>query len=98
MFFCAICYETCIKLVYYLLLYCSLQVNELITKYADEDTQGLVSPLLGNVCFASSYYRFCFTLKSFSNIYAKTYGGFHDVELARRLWGDIYFNNKTLVS
>ncbi|XP_067952205.1 116 kDa U5 small nuclear ribonucleoprotein component-like [Watersipora subatra] len=80
---------------YYKIKHIIDEVNELITKYADEETQGLVSPLLGNVCFASSYYRFCFTLKSFANIYAQTYGGFHDVELARRLWGDIYFNNKT---
>ena len=57
----------------------------------------MVSPLLGNVCFASSYYRFCFTLRSFANIYSKTYQGVNDVEFARRLWGDMYFNNKTWV-
>ncbi len=34
----------------------------------------MVSPLLGNVCFGSSYYRFCFTLNSFAKIYADTYG------------------------
>ena len=42
--------------------------------YSEDDTS-LISPVLGNVCFASSYYRFCFTLRSFANIYAETYGG-----------------------
>ncbi len=36
----------------------------------------VVSPLLGNVCFASSTYRFCFTLLSFSKLYTDTYGMF----------------------
>lgn len=34
----------------------------------------IVSPLLGNVCFASSAYRFCFTLNSFAKLYTDTYG------------------------
>jgi hypothetical protein len=34
----------------------------------------VVSPLLGNVCFASSTYRFCFTLLSFAKLYTDTYG------------------------
>lgn len=33
----------------------------------------VVSPLLGNVCFASSQYSICFTLGSFAKIYADTY-------------------------
>lgn len=72
-------------------------MNDLISKYGDDETVQPVSPLLGNVSFASSYYRFCFTLCSFANVYARTYGGILDVELARRLWGDMYFNSKTLV-
>lgn len=55
----------------------------------------MVSPLIGNVCFASSYYRLCFTLGSFSKIYSDTYGGINEKEFARRLWGDMYFNSKT---
>ena len=35
-----------------------------------------MSPVIGNVCFASSYYRFCFTLLSFAKIYSDTYGEF----------------------
>jgi len=71
------------------------EVNSIISLYAEDDPNQMVSPLLGNVCFASSYYRFCFTLKSFAKIYADTYEGINEKEFARRLWGDIYFNSKT---
>ena len=40
----------------------------------------VVSPLLGNVCFASSTYRFCFTLLSFAKLYTDTYGMCKDRE------------------
>ncbi|PSN53258.1 116 kDa U5 small nuclear ribonucleoprotein component [Blattella germanica] len=63
--------------------------------YSDEENTKTVSPILGNVCFASSQYAVCFTLKSFANIYAQTYDGINVNEFARRLWGDIYFNSKT---
>lgn len=55
-----------------------------------------LSPLLGNVCFASSYYRFCFTLKSFAKIYSLMYNTpFDYAQFALKLWGDVYFNAKT---
>lgn len=58
--------------------------------------QHVLSPLLGNVCFSSSYYRFCFTLKSFAKIYAIKYGANFDfAQFAIKLWGDSYFNSKT---
>lgn len=38
------------------------------------DESLIVSPLLGNVCFASSQYSICFTLGSFAKIYSDTYG------------------------
>ncbi len=68
--------------------------------YSEDEEVQRVNPLLGNVCFASSQYGFCFTLGSFSQLYAETYAGVGGVileprELARRLWGDIYFNAKT---
>jgi U5 small nuclear ribonucleoprotein component len=79
----------------------------------DESKASYVSPLFNNVCFASSYYRFCFTLKSFAKIYSDTHrkwnekvlkerlmecfvGGTFDYQaLAKRLWGDVYYNAKT---
>jgi len=58
--------------------------------------QPIISPLLGNVCFASSYYRFCFTLKSFAKIYSTMYATTFDyAQFALKLWGDVYFNAKT---
>ncbi|XP_064613567.1 LOW QUALITY PROTEIN: 116 kDa U5 small nuclear ribonucleoprotein component-like [Liolophura sinensis] len=71
------------------------EVNSIISLYAEDTENRRVSPILGNVCFASSYYRFCFTLGSFAKIYSDTYGGINEVEFARRLWGDIYFNGRT---
>lgn len=54
------------------------------------------SPILGNVCFASSQYNICFTLKSFAKLYSDYYGGGFNVdEFSKRLWGDQYFNEKT---
>lgn len=43
----------------------------------------VVSPLLGNVCFASPQYSICFTLGSFSKIYADTYGKMASINSAR---------------
>ena len=57
--------------------------------YAEDQDDLMVSPLLGNVCFASSYYRFCFTLNSFSKIYADTYGNKHFFCIAIKLFCDL---------
>ncbi|XP_032510892.2 116 kDa U5 small nuclear ribonucleoprotein component [Danaus plexippus] len=53
------------------------------------------SPLLGNVCFASSLYDVCFTLESFAAMYARSHDGLRAGDMSRWLWGDMYFNNKT---
>eukprot|EP00116_Pleurobrachia_bachei_P005839 sb/3466101/ len=60
------------------------EVNALVTLYGSEN---ILSPLNGNVCFASARYRFCFTLSSFADLYANYYGGFPAKQLASRLWG-----------
>jgi len=73
------------------------EVNTLMAEYGDkEHTQYLVSPLLGNVCFASSQYSLCFTLRSMAKLYNLHYGT--DLPLdsfANKLWGDQYFNPRT---
>lgn len=51
-----------------------------------------VSPELGNVLFACTDLGWCFTLLSFAQIYADKHGGFGADDLARRLWGDVFFN------
>jgi len=53
-----------------------------------------VSPEKGNVAFASSSMGWCFTLPSFSKMYAESYpsAAFDVKEFSKRLWGDIFFN------
>ncbi|XP_043221860.1 116 kDa U5 small nuclear ribonucleoprotein component-like isoform X1 [Amphibalanus amphitrite] len=81
---------------YYKLRHVIDEVNSLLAVYGGEETPAVVSPLLGNVCFASSQYSICFTLKSFATLYARTFGSEVDAsQFARRLWGDIYFSSKT---
>lgn len=81
---------------YYKLRHIIDEVNALINQYTlPGDKVQLLSPVLGNVCFASSFYRFCFTLKSFAKVYALTYGNFDYNQFSKKLWGDTYFNSKT---
>uniref|UniRef100_A0A671W2D3 116 kDa U5 small nuclear ribonucleoprotein component n=1 Tax=Sparus aurata TaxID=8175 RepID=A0A671W2D3_SPAAU len=79
---------------YYKLRHIVDEVNGLLSTYSTDENV-VVSPLLGNVCFASSQYSICFTLGSFAKIYSDTYGDINYNEFAKRLWGDIYFNPKT---
>uniref|UniRef100_A0AAQ5X5C1 116 kDa U5 small nuclear ribonucleoprotein component n=1 Tax=Amphiprion ocellaris TaxID=80972 RepID=A0AAQ5X5C1_AMPOC len=79
---------------YYKLRHIVDEVNGLLSTYSTDENL-VVSPLLGNVCFASSQYSICFTLGSFAKIYSDTYGDINYNEFAKRLWGDIYFNPKT---
>jgi len=81
---------------YYKLRHIVEEINALLSLYSDEEDIKPLSPVKGNVCFASSQYSICFTLKSFASLYAETYGGnINANELAKRLWGDVYFHNKT---
>ncbi|XP_031572562.1 116 kDa U5 small nuclear ribonucleoprotein component-like [Actinia tenebrosa] len=80
---------------YYKLKHIVDEVNSLLSTFA-EDEDIVVSPLLGNVCFASSAYGFCFTLLSFAKLYTDSFGGgMNPKDFANRLWGDMYFNSKT---
>ncbi|CAJ0940337.1 unnamed protein product [Ranitomeya imitator] len=79
---------------YYKLRHIVDEVNGLLSIYSTDENL-VLSPLLGNVCFASSQYSICFTLGSFAKIYSDTFGDINYQEFAKRLWGDIYFNPKT---
>ncbi|XP_015764427.1 PREDICTED: 116 kDa U5 small nuclear ribonucleoprotein component-like [Acropora digitifera] len=81
---------------YYKLKHIVDEINGLLSVYSDGDNDYVMSPLIGNVCFASSQYRFCFTLYSFASLYVDTFGGGIDPkDFAKRLWGDMYFNSKS---
>ncbi|KAL2869926.1 116 kDa U5 small nuclear ribonucleoprotein component [Aspergillus lucknowensis] len=54
-----------------------------------------LSPEKGNVAFACALMKWCFTLDSFARMYAETYPQIGTSDLARRLWGDIFFNPKS---
>jgi U5 small nuclear ribonucleoprotein component len=52
-----------------------------------------LSPEADNVCFSSSRFGFCFSLRSFAMMYAKKSSSPIDIDaFARRLWGDIFFD------
>lgn len=81
---------------YYKIRHIIEEVNGLINEYSDQESSRVVmSPILGNVCFASSQYSLCFTLRSFAKLYSQTCPELNIGEFSRRLWGDIYFNAKT---
>ncbi|EWC45145.1 putative U5 small nuclear ribonucleoprotein component [Drechslerella stenobrocha 248] len=81
------------------------QVNTIIAEAAPGRDDLRLSPEKGNVCFASTKMRWCFSLKSFAKMYADTHAGGRsnesgnaeagfDVEgFAKRMWGDIYFSS-----
>jgi U5 small nuclear ribonucleoprotein component len=67
------------------------QVNNVLSKISDVR----LSPEKGNVCFASTKYGWCFSLKSFAQKYAQNSEQAFDVDqFAKRLWGDMYFDSE----
>ncbi|KAJ3123559.1 U5 small nuclear ribonucleoprotein component [Nowakowskiella sp. JEL0407] len=70
-------------------------VEEVNTILGTVDKTQRLSPEKGNVCFASSQFGFCFTLKSFAQLYSETYAAINVDEFAKRLWGNIWFDATT---
>ncbi|KAL5640130.1 hypothetical protein ACGC1H_007423 [Rhizoctonia solani] len=54
-----------------------------------------LSPERGNVAFASTEMGWCFTIRSFAQMYADEWEGVDVEEFARRLWGDVYFDESS---
>lgn len=70
--------------------------NIIVNNTIGGKTPQRISPLVNNVCFASSLMGGVFTLNSFASIYAQMYGGnLNVVQFASKLWGDIYFDENT---
>ncbi|XP_047538547.1 116 kDa U5 small nuclear ribonucleoprotein component isoform X2 [Vanessa atalanta] len=85
---------------YYKLRHIIDEVNAMVETNQPQDNPDepaiIFSPLLGNVCFASSLYDVCFTLESFAAMYANAHDcGLRASDMAAWLWGDVYFNAKT---
>ena len=76
------------KDAYYKILHVLSEVNEVINN--DELS---LHPIKGNVCFASSWFSWSFTLESFAKIYSDYHQKFNYKQLANKLWGDIYYNS-----
>lgn len=51
-----------------------------------------MSPLNGNVCFASSVHGWIFSVDSFAKQYSDYYDTFKAGDFAARLWGDVYLH------
>ncbi|KAH8596588.1 U5 small nuclear ribonucleoprotein component [Bisporella sp. PMI_857] len=76
------------------------EVNTMIENtLPGEGEKRRLSPEKGNVLFACSGMGWCFTVQSFAKMYADHYPsntpgkqGIDATELARRLWGDVFYN------
>merc|ERR1719203_2203156 len=86
---------------YHKLRFCIEEINEVLERLYDTvgtevDNRTYFSPLKGNVLFSSSLFRMMFTLESYAQIYADTHDGAFDYkQMAKCLWGDLYFNQET---
>lgn len=54
-----------------------------------------MSPLRGNVCFASSHYGCCFSILTMAKMYNSMFPKVDPIDFAKLLWGDYYFNRHT---
>ncbi|KAF8963961.1 P-loop containing nucleoside triphosphate hydrolase protein [Flammula alnicola] len=79
---------------YYKIKHTIEEINTFISAI-DPNPDLRLSPENGNVAFASTDMNWCFTLRSFAQMYADTYGSLDVKSFAARLWGDIYFNEET---
>ncbi|ESK96242.1 u5 small nuclear ribonucleoprotein component [Moniliophthora roreri MCA 2997] len=80
---------------YYKIKHTIEEINTFISGF-DPDPDLRLSPENGNVAFASTDMSWCFTLRSFAQMYADSYSTKVDVPaFAARLWGDIYFDDST---
>ena len=71
------------------------EVNEVVAAVYGGDPSARLDPVKGNVAFAAPGYGWCFTLTSFAAMYAqKTSFPLDPVELAKRLWGDVWFHSE----
>lgn len=82
---------------YFKLLAVVAEVNEAIARATPAGVPPrFVTPLDGSVVFAGARHGWSFTLGTFATAYAERVGGGVDAgALAKRLWGDVWFNAAT---
>lgn len=81
------------KDAYFKLKHVVEEVNTIITNTAPTTAASKrISPEKGNVLFACTDFGWCFTLQSFAKMYADTYGDINTEDLAKRMWGDVFYN------
>ncbi|KAJ8612534.1 hypothetical protein CTAYLR_003701 [Chrysophaeum taylorii] len=59
-----------------------------------------LDPRRGDICFASAQHCWCFTLESFAGMYrgdAERQRGANSLSFSKKLWGDVYFDERTRV-
>ena len=75
---------------YYKIRHTLDRLNAIARSYGHKEK---FSPVAGNVIFSSGLYGFAFTLESMAKKYSQMFGNNFEVgELARRLWGNTYFD------
>eukprot|EP01036_Dinobryon_divergens_P031339 gene31339-40720_t len=83
---------------YYKLLHTLEEVNNIISSSLNpkfnKQKHPRISPELGNVCFAAAQHGWSFTLESFAEMYCSKHPDlpFEPTALAKRLWGEWYYN------
>ncbi|KAJ2685567.1 hypothetical protein IWW39_004193 [Coemansia spiralis] len=78
---------------YYKLKLTIEEVNAVIAACPMATPSMCLSPELGNVCFASASFGWCFSLLSFAKRYVDEWDmPIAPKELAKRLWGDVYYH------
>ena len=70
------------------------EVNTVIST-ASGNTHPRLSPELGSVVFGSATQNWSFSLSSFAEIYSDIYPSVPSDELAKRFWGDIYYDGRS---
>jgi 116 kDa U5 small nuclear ribonucleoprotein component len=86
---------------YYKLTHTIQEVNRIISDSIDSTNISSyplqrISPELNNVIFASAEHGWSFSLLSFATLYSNRNKGQIDAAaMAKRLWGDWYFNEET---
>lgn len=82
---------------YYKILYTIEAINGIISSHSMGQAPQILDPRKNNVAFASSQHAWIFTLESYAHKYCTWYSRtkLDPVRLARRLWGNLWFDQES---